>query len=106
MYSIYTYLFILHINTCISPTALDLEQDLRMLHVYIYIYIYIAYTRTYTYTFFTIVNSAQDQGWEGSLHLIPSLSPSCPDITAHAITSAVEERQKEGQQHPTPWILI
>jgi len=53
-----------------------------------------------------MVNSAQDQGWEGSLHLISSLSPSCAEITAHAITSTVEERQEEGQQHPTRWILI
>jgi len=42
-----------------------------------------------------MVHSAQDQGWEGSLHLVPSLSTSCAEITAHAITSAVEERQEK-----------
>jgi len=41
-----------------------------------------------------MVNSAQEQGWEGSLQLIPSLSPSCAEITTHAITSAVAEQQE------------
>jgi len=36
-----------------------------------------------------MVHSVQDQGLKGSLHLIPSLSPSCADITARIITSAV-----------------
>jgi len=42
-----------------------------------------------------MVHSAQDESWEGSLHLFPSLSPSCAEITAHAITSAVEGRQEK-----------
>jgi len=48
----------------------------------------------------TIVHSAHDQGWEASLHLVPSLSPSCAEITARAITSAVEERQEERTKTP------
>jgi len=41
-----------------------------------------------------MVHSAHDEGWKGSLHLVPSLYPLCAEITAHAITSAMEERQK------------
>jgi len=37
----------------------------------------------------TIVHSAQDQGWQGSLYLVPSLYPSYADITADAIFSPV-----------------
>ena len=47
-----------------------------------------------------MVHSSPDQGWEGSLHLVPSLSPSCAEITAHAIISAVVERQKREERHP------
>jgi len=47
-----------------------------------------------------MVHSAHDQGWEGSLHLVPSLFPSCAEITAHVITSAVEERQEERTKTP------
>ena len=50
-----------------------------------------------------MVHSAQDQGWKGSLHLAPSLSPLCAEITAHAFTSAVVERQE--QRTKTPWSL-
>jgi len=35
-----------------------------------------------------MVHSAKDESWEGSLHLIPSLSPSCNEITTHAVASA------------------
>jgi len=50
------------------------------------------------------VQFAQDQGWEGSLHLIPSIYLSChivTEITAHAITSAMEKRQKEKKDKDT-----
>jgi len=54
--------------------------------------------------FTTMVHcSAQDQGWEVSLHLVPSLYPSCAEITTHAITSAVEECQEERTK--TPYLL-
>jgi len=42
-----------------------------------------------------MVDAAQDQGWEGSLHLVPSFSLSCAEITTHAITST--HRQKSSQ---------
>ena len=47
-----------------------------------------------------MVHSAQNQGQEGSPHLVPSPSPSRAEITAHAITSAVESARKRGQRHP------
>ena len=50
-----------------------------------------------------MLHSAQDQGWKGSLHLVPSLSPLCAEIKAHAITSAVVERQE--QRTKTPYSL-
>jgi len=43
----------------------------------------------------TMVHSAQDQGKEVSLHLVQSLSPSCAEITAHVITSALEQHQED-----------
>jgi len=48
----------------------------------------------------TMVHSSHDQGWEGSLHLVPSLSQSSAKITANAITRAVEERQEERTKTP------
>jgi len=45
-----------------------------------------------------MVHSAQDEGGEDSLHLVPSLYPSCAETIAHAITSAVVERQEERTQ--------
>jgi len=42
-----------------------------------------------------MVHSAQDQGKEVSLHLVQSLSPSCAEITAHVITSALEQHQED-----------
>jgi len=47
-----------------------------------------------------MLHSAQDQCWKGSLHLVPSLYPSCAEITTHAIVSAVEERPEEGTKTP------
>jgi len=46
-----------------------------------------------------MVHSAHDEGWKGSLHLVPSLYPLCAVITAHAITSAMEERQSEDKDN-------
>jgi len=50
-----------------------------------------------------MLHSAQDQGWKGSLHLVPNLYPSCAEITTHAIVSAVEERSE--QRTITPYSL-
>jgi len=41
-----------------------------------------------------MVHSAQDQGWEGRLHLIPNLYPSRAEITAHSVEERHEERTK------------
>jgi len=50
-----------------------------------------------------MLHSSRDQGGKGSLHLVPSLYPSCAEITAYAIVSAVEERSEEKTK--TPYLL-
>jgi len=45
-----------------------------------------------------MIHSANDQGWEGSLHLIPSLYPSC--VLRLPPTSAIKERPEERRKTP------
>jgi len=42
-----------------------------------------------------MVQYAHFQGWEGSLHFVSSLYPSCDEMITHGITSTVEERHEE-----------
>jgi len=41
------------------------------------------------------VHSAKDQGWEGRLHLVPSLYPSCAEITTHQRSKKAPRREKK-----------
>jgi len=47
----------------------------------------------------TIVHSSLDQGWEGSLHLVPSLYQSCAEITTHHRSGRAPEREEKDTLH-------